>query len=194
LRTAAAQHPAEQAAQQAAEAAVLPHVRRGPRELLGEVGHHDRREDRQQLLDQPRADTAHAAELLDDLVLLGAEHVADDLLPVVRVDLVEVHPALDEPRVVLLHGLGERRGAARVVGVGLDAAQQRGQRGAGRLLRLLLVDAELARQLVQRDLREDVLDCTHDAEPNSGSCLAVRSGSGSGSGSGTVRTSICSPR
>ena len=88
--------------------------------------------------------------------------MADDLLPVALVDLVQVHTALDERRVVLLHRTGERRGATRVVGVGLDATQQRGQRGAGGLLRLLLVDAELARQLAQRDLRQDVLDCTHE--------------------------------
>ena len=103
-------HPAEDAAEQVAEpTARLPARGRPAAEPLRQVRHDDRREDRQELAHQVRGRrrTAGGAELLDDLPALVAEDVADDPLAVVLVDVVEVHPALDQVVVVLTDGGGE---------------------------------------------------------------------------------------
>ena len=66
-------------------------------EALGQIREHDRRQDRQQLLDQPAALAAKiAAESLRDLILVGAEDVADDLLAVIGVHLVKIDSAIDQ--------------------------------------------------------------------------------------------------
>src|SRR6185312_3289651 len=92
LRAAAAEH----AAQQPPEEILHPAAARGRRRGLApacahatrEVGQDDRRQHRQQLADEVLAAAAvDRAEAVDDLALLLAEHVADDLLAVVRVDL-----------------------------------------------------------------------------------------------------------
>jgi hypothetical protein len=62
---------------------------------------------------------------------------------------------------MLVDGLGQRPGTARILGVRLHAGQQRRQRLPGRLLRRLLVDAELAGQLAHRDLAEEIVDSGH---------------------------------
>ena len=79
---------------------------------------------------------------------LVAEHVADDAVAVVLVDVVEVHPALGQVVVVLADGGGEGLRAAGVGGVGLDSPEQRGQRLPGGLLRGALVHAEASARSV----------------------------------------------
>jgi hypothetical protein len=135
--------PAEQAAQDVAEAApaalgALP----ATAERLGEEGQHEWRQDRQRLLEdrvEPAAlAIAEAAGRVDDLVLVVAEDVADDLGAVVGVHLAKVRTALDQARVVLRDCFLERRRAPRVLGVGLHPAGEHGAGRPGRLRRSLL--------------------------------------------------------
>ena len=99
--------------------------------------------------------------------------VVDDskvIRKVARHILEQLNFAVDEAAVVLVDGRGEGRGAARVGGVGLDAAEQRGQRLPRGLLRGALVHAEARREIGEGDVREDVVDGTHgsDASPRHG--------------------------
>ena len=128
---------------------------------LGEVGQHDRRQDRQQLLDQVAVVAEVAAERLGYGSGVVAEHVADDLLPVTGVDLVEVHPAFDQLRRVVVQRPGQGRLAVRVSRVGLHPAHQGRQRLADRGLGRRVVDAQLAGQGADRDVRHDVVDRAH---------------------------------
>jgi hypothetical protein len=108
---------------------------------------------------------AHDAEAVHDLAAVVAEDVADDPVAVVRVDLVQVHAALHERRAVRAERAGEGLRAARVLRVGLHAAQERRQGLAGRLLGGGLVDPELTGEPAHGDLGEDLVDGAHGRPP-----------------------------
>ena len=116
--------------------------------LLGEPRHDDGRQDRQQLGDDRPRRATEPTELAHDLVLLTAEDVADDLLAVVLVDVVE---AAHRVGVVRQRG-HDRMGGVGVLGVGMEAAEQ-GRQGALRCGGdLALVDSPLAGELADRHL------------------------------------------
>ncbi len=140
---------ARAAAEHAAEAA-LTHLVREPR-------HDDRREERQQLLHEAPGRAAQAAELVDDLVGVAAEDVADDGATVLLVDVAQ---AVDRALVVRQRR-EQRVGAGRVRGVGLESTEERRQRVLRRLADLVAADPELACQLVDRYLVEDLVVRTH---------------------------------
>ena len=121
--------------------------------LVGEPRHDDRREQRQQLLHQAAGRPADPAEPAHHLVGAVAEDVADDRLPVLRVDVVE---SVDRA-VVVLQGREQRLGSRGIRGVRPEPAEQRRER-ALRRLGLALVDPEPARDLTEGDLAEDVVD------------------------------------
>ena len=87
-------HPAEDAAERPPIPPDCPPAA-APLRAAWPGSHDDRREDRQELAHQVRGGRAATggAELADDLPALVAEHVADDPVAVVLVDVVEVHPA-----------------------------------------------------------------------------------------------------
>ena len=105
------------------------------------------------------ADPPTPPELADHLVAVVAEDVLGDLLAVGRVDLREVDATLDEGRVVLAQGLGERGRAGGVGGVGVEPTEQGGQRGPGGLLHLGGVRPDLLGELLEVDLRQDLVHC-----------------------------------
>jgi hypothetical protein len=117
-----AQHLAEAAAPgEAAEAAAAGRrhssaaARRG---APGDVGHDDRRQDRQQLPHQvPAAGAAEGAQLVHDLTVGVAEDVLDDLAAVRRVHLVDAStPPLS--RSLSCWQVAFARAPARVLGAG----------------------------------------------------------------------------
>jgi hypothetical protein len=108
--------------------------------------------DRQQPADEVAADSLLAllrVEGLNDLVCVAAEHVPHDLPAVVFVDVVEVHAALDESRVVRRDRTLERRSPGRVGRVGSHARKERGQR---------IVDGLPRGRLIHAESRGDVAD------------------------------------
>jgi hypothetical protein len=135
---------------------VLPH------EALGEVGKNDRGQDRQQALDQPASLAAEiAAEGLRHLILIGPEDVADDFLAVIGVNLVKIDSAVNQVAGMIAKRSRQRRGAGRILGVGLHSTEQRwncltcGLFGGG------LINSELCGELIHRNVGQDVLYCTH---------------------------------
>ena len=128
--------------------------------LVGDVPHHDRREDRQQLAEQVAAARAAglAAELVHDGVAVAAEDVADDRLAVGGVDRGRV----GRGALVLTERVPQRALAAGVLRVGLHALDERGDRLLRRGAHALLVGTDLLRQLTDGQLVHDVVDSSHD--------------------------------
>ena len=115
------------------------------------------------------AETAEPATSAAPATEQPAEHVAEATAstvaaaeqatePVGGVDLGEVDPTLEERPVVLPEGLGERGCAGRVLGVRLHPAEQRRERRAHGLVGFVLADAELAGQLADRDLAQQLVE------------------------------------
>ena len=105
-------HPAEDAAEHVADARPPARPGRPAAEPLREVGHHDRREDRQQLAasgpgSSTRRRSCRAAGRPGPR--WSPKTCPTIWSPSLLVDVVEVHPALDEVVVVLADGGGERR-------------------------------------------------------------------------------------
>jgi hypothetical protein len=104
---------------------------------------------------------AAPASLLATASVLSPKDVADDLLAVRLVDLVEIDAAVEQVVIVLGERVVERCRASGVLGVGLQATQERRQallrRGAsgGR------VKPELLGELVDGQLGHDVVDGGH---------------------------------
>lgn len=160
---------AEEAAQQVTQSAGRPGVGRSVRggsalHLLGQEGHHDRCEHGHQLAHVHSADATElrrVTELAGNLVTVVPEHMAEDLLTVRHVDLVEIHPAFDQRRVVLGQSLAQRLGAGLILGVGVEAADKRRERALHRGLGGVGVDAELSRDLLDREIVQDVVKASH---------------------------------
>jgi hypothetical protein len=112
-------------------------------DLVGDVTHHDRRQDGEQPLDHRAAQPAglvRIGELARHDVGVVAEHVPDDLLAVGPVDLGQVHTALGEVVLVLLQCTGEGRCSIRVSGLVGEPAEQGGKRLLDGRLRRGLID------------------------------------------------------
>ena len=172
----AAALPTEQPAQDVAEpsaaerrvalaAGRFRRLRGSARHPLGQPRHHDRREDRQQLGDQPApvagaTQPAETAQPVDDLRALLAEHVLHDLVAVVGVDVQQVDVVL-QLKAVLAERLAQGGRPRGIVSIGLHARDQRGEGAAHCALGLLAVHAERPGHLVHRDLRHEVVEVVH---------------------------------
>ena len=72
-------------------------------ELLADVGQHDRRQDRQQFLDQVAATGARSCQRGGDgVAVIPAEDFGDEIVALVCIDLVDVDPAVEQVAVALL--------------------------------------------------------------------------------------------
>ena len=61
------------------------------------VGQHDRRQDREQFLDQATAARAGSGECrCDGVAVISAEEGRDEVVALLRVDLIDVHPAVEQ--------------------------------------------------------------------------------------------------
>ena len=88
-----------------------------------------------------------------------------DPLPVLRVDVGEVDRRRRDRGVVLVERLGQRGLAAGVLGVGPQAAEQRGQGHVHRLAYGVGVLAELGGDLVDGQGGAQVVEVSHVLEP-----------------------------
>ncbi len=158
-------------AEPAARAARRPPGRPALEDLVREPRQDHRREDRDELLDERPtgagpADAGQAAEPVRHLVLLVAEDVARDDLAVLLVDLAEVGATGEQVGVVLAEGLEERPRPRVVTGVGLEAAEQRGEDGGGGRAHLVGGGPGLLGDLLDGQRSEDVVDGGHGGGPS----------------------------
>jgi hypothetical protein len=131
-------------------------------ESLRQVGEHDRCQDRQQPLNQTTCLAPEvAAQGLRNLILIGTEDVADDLLTVISVHLAKIDSTVHQLARVIAESAGQRSGAGRICSVGLHPAKQGGDRLTSRLLGGCLINSQLRGELVHRNVGQDVVYCTH---------------------------------
>ena len=127
-------------------------------EALGKVGKHDRCQNRQQALNQSAGLTTEiAAQGLRHLILIGAEDVADDLLAVIGVDLVKIDSTVNQVAGMIAERSSQRPGTGGIFGVGLHAAEKRGDCLTCGLFGGGLINSQLRGELIHRNVGQDVL-------------------------------------
>ena len=131
--------------------------------MLSDVGKHDRRKDRQQLLEQSAVASAAAGQRTGDLGdVVAAEDLRDGLLAVLLIDLVEAHTAVEQAAggVAVSGGLD----FARVIGVLrilLQSADQHRDQQLNRFVYFGFVDADLACDITRGNLSEKIFKARH---------------------------------
>ena len=147
------------------------------RELLADVGQHDGRQDRQQLLDQLAVARATARQRRRDLAaVVAAEDLRDGVGALVLVDLVDRHATVEESARRVAGGLvldaGRGIGVFRVV---LQAAHQQRHQLLYGAVHLPFISAELGRNLLCRNLIEQFVKTSHGFPPHvPGMCVKPR--------------------
>ncbi|VTQ76437.1 Uncharacterised protein [Stenotrophomonas maltophilia] len=125
-------------------------------EALGKEGHHDRREDLQQLAGAAAVELGGLGQAGFHLLLAAAEDVAEDAGAIAGGTAAAAtqhraeHAAQVQATVVVLQGAEQCLRALRLRGVVAQRAHQHRQRGTDRAGSLGIADAELLRHLLQR--------------------------------------------
>ena len=133
-------------------------------ELLADIGQHDRRQNRQQFLDQITATGARSGQRRGDCVAVVATKDARDELVALRcIDLVDVDSAVEKSAGALLGDVGLE--LARVDRIGVDVfrqpTDQRRHQGADRGVHFAFIGADLVRNVLYGDLCEEIIKTSH---------------------------------
>jgi hypothetical protein len=133
--------------------------------LLADVGQHDRRQDREQFLEQVAVASATAGQRRSDRVaVIAPEDVRDVLVSLVCIDVVDADPAVDQPAGALLRDGGLEFARVDVVGLDvlLQASDECRYQCADGVVYLAFIRADLARNVLYGNLIDELVETSHD--------------------------------